>query len=247
MFQLSFSVFAAGVLLSLNYFGFSYGLSLTTASTAQVLIQSGPLIFTLLGLLVLKERLSRIQIFGLLLASLGFLIFYRDQLESFIGSISSYQKGVFWVFMGGVSWGAYAIFHKFACRRHDPQQINLMIYFVGSVLYLPFLNFEELVGLSRTTWILLMIASLNTVLAYGSLSEALKRMSAAKVSIILCLNPILTMLISALGSFLGLSWMQHEVLREFAWLGAGLVILGAVCVVSGKEKGPMMIKKIPAS
>jgi drug/metabolite transporter (DMT)-like permease len=235
IFQWSLPVLAAGLLLSLNYFGFSYGLSLTTASTAQILIQSGPLIFTVLGLFVLKERLSKVQILGLALACVGFLLFYEDKIQNFLGSVANYKEGVFWIFVGGLSWGVYAIFHKIACRRHDPQQINLMIYLTGSILYVPWLSPTNLISLSTSVWLLLLFASVNTVLAYGSLSEALKRMPSTKVSLILCLNPILTMLISEIGTAFEISWLGTEVLQEMAWVGGGLVILGAILVVSGKE------------
>lgn len=236
MFALSPSVYGAGALLALNYYGFSYGLSLTTAATAQILIQIGPLIFTLLGLMVFRERLSAGQILGMATASVGFLLFYQEQLASLMSDTKSFNLGVFWVFVGGLSWGVYAVFHKLSAKKYAPQTINLSIYALSTFLYLPIVKFETFQNLEGWLWALLIFSGFNTIFAYGFLSEALKRTSATKVSLIICLNPILTMIISEVASQMHWSEIRHEDLKPMAWLGALSVVIGAILVVSAKSK-----------
>ncbi len=229
-------VLAAGALLALNYFGFSHGLSLTTASTAQILIQTGPLIFTLIGLFVFREKLNPVQIFGMALASVGFLLFYEEQLSNLLEGAQSFNLGVFWVFVGGLTWGVYAVFHKLAAKKYAPQTINMSIYALATLLYLPFVKVQEFEKADSLLWALLIFSGFNTVFAYGFLSEALKRTSATKVSLIICLNPILTMIISEVASQLDLHGIRHDNLKSMAWMGAICVVVGAIFVVSGKPK-----------
>ncbi len=237
-------VLIAGLLLAFNYYGFSYGLSLTTASTAQILIQIGPLIFTLLGILVFRERLNWLQVFGLALASVGFLLFYEEQLANLLADTDNFNLGVLWVFLGGLAWGVYAIFHKLAGKKYAPQAINISIYGLSTLVYIPFVKWEIFENLDFSLWALLLFSGFNTIFAYGFLSEALKRISATKVSLIICLNPILTMIISELAFQLNWSGIRHDNLKAMAWMGAICVVAGAIFVVSGKPKIAQEITKI---
>jgi len=237
-------VLAAGLLLALNYYGFSYGLSLTTAATAQILIQTGPLIFTLLGIFIFRERLNWLQIFGLALASVGFLLFYEEQLASLLADTSAFNLGVLWVFIGGLAWGIYAVFHKLAAKKYAPQAINLSIYGLSSLVYIPFIKLQTFQNVDPLLWGLLLFSGFNTIFAYGFLSEALKRISATKVSLIICLNPILTMILSEVAAQMRWDGVRHDDLKAMAWMGAICVVVGAIFVVSAKPKIAKDVTKI---
>lgn len=229
------AAYAAGVALALNYYCFSKGLHLTTASTAQILIQSGPLVFTLLSLFAFRERLSRSQWVGIVVATLGFALFYKNKLENLLGDIHIYQVGVLWVLMGGLTWAIYAYFSKIAGQRIAGQRNNLVIYGLSTLLYWPFVEFSNFTELSTSSLGLLVLSGVNTLIAYGALSEALERTSSAKVSIIVALNPLITLTVSTLGYYLVWSWIPPERLEPMAWFGGMMVMTGAVLVVAARS------------
>lgn len=240
--HLHWSVWLAGVCLSLNYYGFSYGLSLTNAASAQILIQSGPIFFAVLSLFVFRERLKRMQWLGVLLALLGFAIFWKDQVKHFLEAIARYNAGLLWIAIGGVSWGIYAVLLKWANQRHPPQVVNLGIYLLSAITYAPLVRYSDFGQAGPGTYALLISTSLNTIVAYGCLSEAVKRLSAAKVSLIICLNPLLTLFIIQCASVAGWSLAKREQLHLGSWIGAFFVIAGAVLVVRGREEVPVAVQ-----
>ncbi len=63
-------------------------------------------------------------------------------------------------------------------------------------MFVWFADFHALSKLSFGMWMLVIFLGLNTLIAYGTLAEAFKYLQASKVSIIITLNPIIT--ISAL-------------------------------------------------
>ncbi len=172
---------------------------------------------------------------GLALAIVGFGLFYEDKVSHLLVDLKSYNAGILWILFGGLTWALYAVFHKIACKKHETQQINLVIYGLSSLLYLPFISFSGLQSLDSVNWILLISTGFNTILAYGAVAEALKHAPASKVSLIICLNPILTMILSSLAFSFDVKWMEGEILKSLAWAGAGLVIVGAALVVSGRK------------
>ena len=234
--RLHSSVWLAGVFLSVNYFGFSYGLSLTNAASAQILIQSGPIFFAVLSFFVFREHLRRVQLIGVGVALIGFGLFWKDQAKHLLAAISEFNRGLLWIAIGGFSWGVYALFLKQANQRHPPQVVNLGIYLLSAILYTPLAHYGNFASIGPGTSALLVSTALNTFIAYGCLSEAVKRLSAAKVSLIICLNPLLTLFIIQASAFSGLTLPKHEELHLGSWIGALCVIVGAVLVVRGREE-----------
>jgi len=62
----------AAIALSWNYLGFMLGIYYTTPNNAQLFIQTGPMLLALSGFLLFKERFSRLQMAGFIVALLGF-------------------------------------------------------------------------------------------------------------------------------------------------------------------------------
>ncbi|PID89095.1 MAG: EamA family transporter, partial [Bacteroidia bacterium] len=178
----------AALFLGYNYLGYISGLHYTTPSTAQVVIQIGPILLTIAGILIFKEKVNRFQILGLLIAAIGLTLFYYNQLASFADT-STYNIGFLWILTAAVSWVCYAILQKRLVRKHAPQVLNLFIYGIPALAFLPSTNFQEFQGLEIWQWLLLIFLGLNTLIAYGFLALAFKYTQAYKVSIIITLNP----------------------------------------------------------
>lgn len=225
----------AAILLAVNYLGFMKGVELTTPSNAQILIQIGPITLALYGVFFLKEKLRPIQILGFSIAIIGFIIFYQDQLTKLIFA-PSYNLGVLWVVLGALTWSVYAMIQKKLVQIHDSRSLNLIIYGLPALLYFPFVDFNALFNLSLTRLLFLSFLGLNTLIAYGCLSEAFKYLPANKVSILITTNPLITILLSLIFAWMGYSWAPKEALNPISVIGALFVITGAALVVKKPTK-----------
>lgn len=228
------AIFAA-ILLAANYLGFMKGVEITTPSNTQVIIQVGPLTLALLGIFYLKEKIGFKQKIGFLIAITGFIIFYKNQLNALISS-KDYNIGVLWIIMAALTWALYAIIQKVLIQKFDSRSLNLIIYGVPSLIYLPFADFKTLLSLGILKILFLSVLGLNTVIAYGCLSESFKYLPANKISILITLNPMITILLSLLLGYIGFSWAPEEALNRQSLLGALLVLTGAVLVVSKQKQ-----------
>ncbi|NOY36360.1 MAG: DMT family transporter [Chlorobi bacterium] len=225
------------LLLGLNYFGFIYGLSFTTPGNAQLFIQTGPLALAFAGIVIFRERVTLRQIFGFMLVTAGFILFYFRQIEAVMGSHALYNKGIFWIITGGLSWAGFSVFQKQLVQNHSAAALNTFIFGLCTIVFLPAVKYNVFTHLSTGNIVLLIFLGINTVIAYGALAMALKFTEAKKISIIVTLNPLITF--STMGILAGLqvSWITPEHLDSLSILGAVLVIAGAVMVILKKQPG----------
>ena len=231
-----FMLILAALALSWNYLGYMIGIHHTTPSNAQLFIQSGPIILAVAGFVIFKEKISKQQIIGFILAIAGFSFFYRDQLHAFFDRQETYKLGILFTISGAVAWSVYAILQKKLVARFSVDSLNLFLFALPAIIYLPFINFTPLIHLHWTWWLLLVFLGLNTFVAYTCLANALKYLEANKVSIIIILNPMITFITMGILTELNVSWIQHERFSVFTLVGITLVFSGAVLVVGRRKK-----------
>lgn len=223
--------------LTINYIGFVMGVYFTTPANSQIFVQLGPLLLAIAGIFLFKEKLSLRQFSGFLLAGIGFIVFYKDQINSMLGRENFYVTGVVWLIVASLCWAIYAVFQKILVRTHAPQQLNIVIYGLPVVLLLPLVRFTDLFECDILTWLLLLSLGLNTLVAYGCLAASLRFIEANKVSMIIILNPVITFLTMAILGFMKVNWIAPEIIRAYGIIGAFLVIVGALMVVvSGNSR-----------
>ncbi len=223
----------AGLMLSFNYFGYMKGVEYTGAGNAQIMIQLGPTLLIVFGLTIFKESFSRRQIFGICLALLGFVLFYYDQKSFDINS--TLNTGNLWILAAAITWAIYAVLQKKLTAHWNPQTLNLIIYFVCSLVLLPMSDLGQSLDFKILEWALIFFLGLNSLVAYGCLAEALKYAPASEVSLVITINPLGTLLILWLGQYLGLSWIPLEYITWIGGLGAMCVVLGVGWTLSQKK------------
>ncbi|HAH24011.1 MAG TPA: EamA/RhaT family transporter [Prolixibacteraceae bacterium] len=238
LYKPSWLIVLSSLALAWNYMGFMLGIQYTSPSNAQVAIQSGPLLLAVFGIIFFREKISRIQIFGFLIAILGFWIFYRQHIMASAGQEGQYTKGMLITFSGAVAWAIYAAFQKRLVVHYPVASLNVFIFGLPVLLYLPFVNFASLAHLSFGYWALLVFLGANTLISYGCLSLALKYLEAGKVSIIIILNPIITFILMGLLSWMQVDWIAGEHFSVLSITGALIALLGAILVVRKKKKLP---------
>jgi drug/metabolite transporter (DMT)-like permease len=81
--------------------------------------------------------------------------------------------------------------------------------------------------MSNLHWLLLIFCCLNTVVAYGAFAEALHHWEASKVSAVLAVTPLFTILFANLVGWLFPAYLSAQQLNLWSWLGAALVVVGS--------------------
>jgi len=225
----------AGVLIAVNFYGFMKGVELTTASNAQIMIQLAPMTFAILSILIFKEIPTVWQATGMLTALTGFGFFYWDQILVSAGDMTRFQAGNLWLLLAALTWSVFAILQKFLLRKHRGQSFNLLIYGLSAVFLLPLTDFSEFTQVNVGDVLLLGFLALNTVVAYGALSEALTRIPASHVSVIISLNPLLTLAIMAYLTQINVQWIKGEPVYWRGYVGAIFVVIGVIMTVSSRR------------
>lgn len=228
-------VFAATGLAA-NYIGFAYGIQYTSPGTSQIFIQLGPMLLAIAGIVIFKEKVSRRQLAGFAIAGLGFILFYNSQLNGIGSNVGNFVKGIAWLVFAAVTWVMYAIFQKQLVKKYPAQQLNLVIYGLPILIYLPFVEMDSISALDSQGWLLMLFLGLNTLIAYGCLGEAFKYAEATKISIIITLNPIITFIALAVLNYLEVPWLERENITPESTLGAAVVLLGALMVIIPGKK-----------
>jgi len=234
----------AAIGLAVNYVGYIKGVELTSPSNAQILIQIAPVLLAISGLVFFKEKMTRIQAFGFIMAITGFIVFYKDQLSNLLTSEKIYNTGILVVVGASFTWVVYAVLQKILVRKYNPQSLNLIIYGVPAIILIPFIELQHLFSLSVGMWLLLIYLGVNTFLAYGFLAEAFKLLEANKVGIIVTLNPMITIVTMLTLTYLEVSWIEPERISSLGIFGALLVISGAILAVRSKKIKPILKKDI---
>ena len=225
----------ATLALTWNYIGFMMGIHYTTPSNAQLFIQTGPILLALAGIFFFREKITRLQIIGFVIALAGMAFFYRDQLIAFFDVQQKYNLGVIHLLIAAVAWALYAVLQKKLVLKLDIQSLNLFIFGLPVLILLPFVNFASLQHLGLVTWLLLLFGGINTLLSYTTLSKALQLIEASKVSIIIIMNPIITFITMGILTQMNVKWIGHEWFSAFSIIGGFLVLSGAV-LVAKKQK-----------
>jgi drug/metabolite transporter (DMT)-like permease len=222
----------AGLALAGNYFGHTTGVHPTSPSNAQVISQIGPLLLAVAGVVYFKERLNGRQKLGIVLALIGFLFFYWDQIRGLLIDRAIHMRGDLWIVFGAVVWAFFAVSQKMLVRRLTPQQANLIIYGVAALFFFPQTEFRDFGHLSPMDWSLLGFMAANTLIAYGALAVALKLIPANQVAVILVLNPLVTLVCMAVLAAYQLGWLGIENISFVGYLGAGALLAGVGLVVA---------------
>jgi len=217
----------AAVTLIGNYVLYLLGLARTTPTNAQLLIQLAPLGMALGGILVFRERFTAWQWVGLGVASAGLLLFFRDQLAVAVSDSGSYVIGSVLIVSAALSWAVYSLAQKQLLHRLPSPLILLFIYATATVVLLPSATPSALARLDGVHWIALGYCSLNTLAAYGAFAEALVHWEASRVSVVLAINPLLTVAVAAAAHAIAPEHFPAEHIELLGYAGAAAVVGGS--------------------
>ncbi len=221
----------ASFFLAANYILFLIGIKLTSPANAQVLIQLAPVLLGFGSLIIFKERYTILQWVGVGILTLGFALFFNQKLQLLIDSASEYLIGSGIIVIAAIAWAVYGLAQKQLLQQLSSGQIMLIIYGVCTLLFTPFSQPQTILNINYLTLVILIFTALNTVIAYGSFAESLQHWESSKISAILGMVPIVTLLcIHILSMFTNI--IPVEKITYLGILGAILVVMGSVTIAA---------------
>ena len=219
----------AGILLAANYFYFLKGVDSSSPSNAGILIQIAPVMLVILGVVLFKERFHWKQGVGLAIAVVGFVFFYRDQSRQW-GSEAYTETSVYMV-AAAVLWAVYMACQKKLSVTFKAQNLNLLVYGIAALVLIPTAVWSDFNNPHFGSWVLMIFLGVNTLLAYGCLAEAVNYIPLWLISVVVTLNPFITLIAMQVLSVVSPGWVEPEVIGLWGYIGASIAISGVVMVI----------------
>lgn len=221
----------AGAALAANYLGVTRAVHLSGPSNVAILIQFAPVILVLVGVLVFRESLSKRQVLGLMVAVAGFSLFFIDQ-RTHVAEMSLYSSANLYVGFAGAVWVIYMVCQKILSRAFGPQLLNLLVYGVAAIVLVPQVTWGDFAGVDWGYWLFLAFLGFNTLFAYGALAEAVKIIPITLISILITLNPLITLMAMLVFPDYSLGRLAQDPTDTLGYIGAVIAVAGVTLVVA---------------
>ena len=206
------------------------GLKYTTATNTGWIISVTPLALAVLSFLILKERISRNVVAGIIIATGGVMFLVSRGDFSHIGWLKSIGD---WLILASAhTWAIYTIIVRDISRKRNPVAVTFAILLPTGVLMtgylLVFFDWGVLATLSARAWAALMLLGVfGTALAHWWWQEGVAALGAARAGIFLYLEPLTA-------TTLGVA-LLNEQFGLFTAIGAAAV-LGGILIAERRSR-----------
>jgi len=202
------------------------GLQYTTASNTGWIIGTAPIFMAILGLIFFKEKVTLLQLAGILIAMFGLLLLIGKGNILNIDLIEN--KGDMLVLGSAFTWGVYSMVNKKISLSYSPLMTILYLFLMMLIIIIPFnLSSETLnsvINLSLIGWIsILFLGLFCSGIAYVIWARALRDMESAKVGAFLYFEPFVTVLAA---------WFFLNEVITLIMILSGLLITAGVFIVN---------------
>jgi drug/metabolite transporter (DMT)-like permease len=179
--------------VALNMLTFFKGLSFTSPISAAVIMVTTPIIVLILSTIIMKEKMIKRKIFGILLGlfGTGFLILYGRS----IGNAANAPLGNLLVFINAVSYAFYLILVKKLMDKYNAFTFVKWIYTFGLLMVLPFgwSEYQEIQWATIPTYILweiVFVVVFTTFFTYLFNLVSMRELKPTTVSVFIYLQPL---------------------------------------------------------
>lgn len=216
--------------VALNMLTFFKGLSLTSPISAAVIMVCTPLIVLILSAIIIKEKMRKRKILGILLGLFGtsFLILYGKS----IGNNSNASLGNFLVLVNAFSYGFYLVVVKKLMDKYNAFTFVKWIYLFGFLMVTPFgwgqfqsVNWAVLP--SDIIWKIGFVVVFSTFFTYLLNLLSMRELKPTLVAVFIYLQPLFaTVFAISLGKD-ELSWVK---------ISSAILIFTGVYLVTDKKR-----------
>ncbi|MDY4281140.1 MAG: DMT family transporter [[Pasteurella] mairii] len=217
-----------------NFLLFNSSLRFIEPSVTQIFIHFSSFAMLICGVLLFKEKFGIHQKIGLGILIIGLALFFNDHLGSLFSS-GEYTIGIILGIAAALVWIAYGLAQKLLSRQFTASQILLIIYLGCFLVFSPFTHPLQVEKLDTFTTICFIYCCINTLIGYGAYAEALNRWEVAKVSMIVTLVPLFTIVFSHLLHGVFPQYFSAPSLNNLSYIGACIVVFGAMLSAIGHK------------
>ena len=184
----------------LYFLGENFGVKFTSATVSSVIIATIPVFSPMLGWLIFREKISRLNIFGIIVSFTGVAIMLASRDLSF----SAEGKGVLALFGAVLSALIFSVFLKRLTLKYSPLTLVAWQNILGALMFLPlFIVFEHqqsVLVIPDTSIIssFLFLSIFASSLAFVFFAKTVKEIGMSKANIYSNLIPVFTALFSYL-------------------------------------------------
>ena len=193
------------------------------ASTTAWIVATTPIFMALLGWLVLQEKLTGLQIFGIALAALGVLLVVSKGDLASLGVGQFGTPGDFLILISALNWAVFSTLSRRGLKEHPAGQMMLYVMGFGwlftSALFFAGPGLTDISKLNLDGG--LGVAFLGIVcsgLAYIFWYDGLQAIPASQVGAFLYLEPLVAVVVAS-------AILQEPILLA-SLLGGGIILLG---------------------
>lgn len=227
-------LFFAVFFLAGNFILYLMGLELISPEATVVLIQLAPFILMFGSVFIYGESFALIEWLGAGLLFVGLVLFFNDRLALLLQAFTSETLGIVYILLAAVSWGIYGLLQKPLLRKVGSVQLTLLMYAGGALILLPVSHAPSLLGVTALQGGAVLFGCLNMVIGYGAFTEALRVWQGAKVSTVIALAPVITIICMRTAVTLWPEYFTGSGLNLWAYVGAALVVGGSMLAALGK-------------
>jgi len=224
------------VLLVINYVSNVFALIYISPGTVQIVMQIAPFALMLGSVILYSEQFTQQQTLGVLILFVGLLLFFSERIPAILQSDDENILGVFITIFSAVAWASYALAQKKLLTSFTVKQLTILIYIIGSIVLIPFTDFLSLFQLNNIQLWSLLFCCVNTLIAYGAFTKAIEIWDGSKVSAVISIAPVFTYLSNRIAVAIAPDIFIDSNMDVYAYLGAGLVILGAMTTSIGRKQ-----------
>jgi drug/metabolite transporter (DMT)-like permease len=191
------------------------------ASLTAIIVSMNPLFVSIFAFMLIQEKLSRYQVYSLVLGLMGLVVIILSEQDFSSGSFVNLPLGIVFAVLAGITFALYTVLTKRAVQKLGNRITNCVSFLVGglclSVLNLALGKTMLFEPSLRNISLILYLGIVITGAAYLFYFEAMKALSAAKASIYFFLKP-------AVASILAFFFLQEQ-LSVVQIIGIILVML----------------------
>lgn len=206
----------------LYFIGESYGLLRVSPTICSAIVATIPLFAPIAAFFMLKERISAMNIVGLVVSFLGVLLMlFNNNLE-----LTASVSGLLFIFMAVVAAVFYSVTLKKLTDRYNALTVVCTVNSIGILYFIPFvLIFEtdalgSLLPISNYIVPLLLLAVLASSLSYVLYTYSVSQLGVARSNVYTNTIPIFTAIFSY--------FLIHEEITMFKIVGIIVVVLGLI-------------------
>ena len=215
----------AGIALGADFILYNYGLRLTTAGVAGLVINIEVVTTIAFAMWLLGERLNRRRVVGSIVTLIG--VAYVTGAGARLDDFTEHLLGNLMVMLAGACWSLFAVAQRRAPRRRNLFRLLAPIFTVAALTTMPPLLLPgawQNPGGLEATGMLVVLTVVCTIVVYAVYARCQDLLDVSALAVVLASIPIFAV---------GFAWwLLGEPLTARVVLGGGCILAGVLVIAS---------------